>query len=40
MEDRKKPRGFLRINKIRSYILIKNIKSLLKKQERKRRTDR
>ncbi len=37
MEDTKKPRGFLRINKVRAYLLIKNIKGLLKKQERNRR---
>jgi hypothetical protein len=37
MEDSKKPRGFLRINKVRAYLLIKNIKGLLKKQERKRK---
>jgi hypothetical protein len=36
MEDRKKPHGFVRINKVRAYLLIKNIKSLFKKQERKR----
>jgi len=36
MEDNKKPRGFLRINKVRAYLLIKNIKGLLKQQERKR----
>jgi len=36
MEDRKRPRGFIRINKVRAYLLIKNIKSLLKQQERKR----
>jgi hypothetical protein len=36
MEDRKKPKGFIRINKVRAYILIKNIKGLFKKQERKR----
>jgi len=36
MKDTKKPRGFLRINKVRAYLLIKNIKGLLKQQERKR----
>ena len=36
MEDTKKQRGFLRINKVRAYLLIKNIKGLLKQQERKR----
>ena len=36
MEDNKKPRGFIRINKVRAYLLVKNIKSLLKKQERRR----
>jgi len=35
MEDNKKQRGFLRINKVRAYLLIKNIKGLLKKQERR-----
>ena len=38
MADSKKPRGFLRINKVRAYLLIKNIKGLLKKQERKRKS--
>lgn len=37
MADSKKTRGFLRINKVRAYLLIKNIKSLLKQQERKRK---
>jgi len=37
MEDSKKPRGFIRINKVRAYLLIKNIKGLLKQQERKRK---
>jgi len=37
MEDNKRPRGFLRINKVRAYLLIKNIKGLLKQQERKRK---
>ena len=36
MEDNKKLRGFIRINKVRAYLLVKNIKSLLKKQERRR----
>jgi hypothetical protein len=36
MENTKKQRGFLRINKVRAYLLIKNIKGLLKQQERKR----
>jgi hypothetical protein len=36
MANTKKPRGFLRINKVRAYLLIKNIKDLLKQQERKR----
>jgi len=35
MENNKKPRGFIRINKVRAYLLVKNIKSLLKKQERR-----
>jgi hypothetical protein len=37
MKDSKKPRGFLRINKVRAHLLIKNIKGLLKQQERKRK---